>query len=353
MTYMNEKEVSLFKIWTIVVDFMQYMGSKKKPLLIFLIAGISCGILASVILKPNYKSELTFVLENSGKSKLGGYSGLAAQFGLNLFDGGGMFQDEDNIIALIQSRSIITRTLLTPITNSNQLLLSRYLDTKGYSKKWKRDKLLSKLDFSGTRTRLQDSVLGLAYKEILKKHLVVTKPDRKLDIVSVTTTDNDELFAKEFTERLVENVAKFYVEVQTKKSHENVGILRHQVDSVRQLLNDAISGVAISAEANPNLNPALQRLRVPSQRMLVDVEMNKAILTELVKNLELAEISLRKETPLFQTIDRPVLPLEKKELTLLKGCFIGFISGLFAALVIIGFQFLKLSDVNDRKQRHL
>ena len=49
--------------------------------------------------------------------------------------------------------------------------------------------------------------------------------------------------------------------------------------------------------------------RVPSVNRQVDVQANTAILTELVKNLELAKVDLRKETPLIQIIDTPILPL--------------------------------------------
>lgn len=347
-----ENEISLQKLWLFLLEFRTFALRRKGLAITILVLGILSGIAFSFISKPVYKGVLTFVLENSGKSRLGGYGGLAAQFGLNLFDGGGMFQDEDNIIALIQSRSMISRTLLTKVDDGSELLIDRYLRAQGYQDEWKNDNTLSSLSFIGERSRLQDSVLGFVYHDILKKHLVVAKPDKKLDIVSIETQHVDELFAKQFTEKLLDNVTRFYVEVQTKKSQENVGILRHQVDSVRHLLNDAISGVAISAEANPNINPALQRLRIPAQRRVVDVEMNKAILTELVKNLELAEITLRKETPLVQVIDRPILPLLKKELTLLKGIFLGGLLGGFAAVALLFLQLLHSKSAIGDPDKH-
>jgi hypothetical protein len=36
------------------------------------------------------------------------------------------------------------------------------------------------------------------------------------------------------------------------------------------------------------------------------------ILTELIKQVELAKVTLRKEKPLIQVIDRPILPLPKE-----------------------------------------
>jgi hypothetical protein len=44
----------------------------------------------------------------------------------------------------------------------------------------------------------------------------------------------------------------------------------------------------------------------------VDVQANTAILTEeLVKQTELAKVTLRKETPLIQIMNGPILPLTK------------------------------------------
>ncbi len=100
-------------------------------------------------------------------------------------------------------------------------------------------------------------------------------------------------------------------------------------DSVRRALNLAITGVASSVDANPNTNPARQVLRVPSQSRQVDVQANQAILTELVKNLEISKVSLRKETPLIQVIDRPILPLEKEKLGKLRGLLTGGLLGGF------------------------
>jgi uncharacterized protein involved in exopolysaccharide biosynthesis len=69
---------------------------------------------------------------------------------------------------------------------------------------------------------------------------------------------------------------------------------------------------------------------------MVDVEMSKAILTELVKNLELAEISLRKVTPLVQVIDQPVLPLENNKTRKLTATIVGgFVGAIIAILFIL------------------
>lgn len=113
-------------------------------------------------------------------------------------------------------------------------------------------------------------------------------------------------------------------------------ILEHQVDSVRSELNGAITGVAVANDNTFNLNPALNVRRAPSVRRQVDVQANTAILTELVKQSELSKVTLRKETPLIQIIDEPILPLPIEKFGKAKGILIGgFISGFLIVLALI------------------
>jgi uncharacterized protein involved in exopolysaccharide biosynthesis len=150
------------------------------------------------------------------------------------------------------------------------------------------------------------------------------------------------LFAKYFTEALVKEVSDFYIETKSKKSRENMNVLERQTDSIRRALNGAITGVAVANDNTFNLNPALNVRRAPSARRQVDVQANTAILTELVKQTELAKVTLRKETPLIQVIDSPILPLKIEKFGKVKGVLIGgILSGFLVVLVLIVRRILK------------
>jgi uncharacterized protein involved in exopolysaccharide biosynthesis len=119
-------------------------------------------------------------------------------------------------------------------------------------------------------------------------------------------------------------------------------VLERQTDSIRRALNGAITGVAVANDNTFNLNPALNVLRVPSARRQVDVQANTAILTELVKQSELAKVTLRKETPLIQVIDSPILPLKKEKFGKAKGIALGgILAGFLTLLVLIMRRVLK------------
>ncbi len=116
----------------------------------------------------------------------------------------------------------------------------------------------------------------------------------------------------------------------------NVDILQHQADSIRAELNGAITGVATASDNVYNLNPAYNVKKTPGTRRQVDVQANTAILTQLVAQLELSKVSLRKETPLVQLIDRPILPLEKEKVGRLKSMVLGgILAGFFCVLYLI------------------
>ena len=147
----------------------------------------------------------------------------------------------------------------------------------------------------------------------------------------MTVKTESELFSKLFCEQLLKETSDFYIETKSKKSRLNVDILQHQADSIRAELNGAITGVASASDNVYNLNPAFNVKRTPSTRRQVDVQANTAILTQLVVQLEMAKVGLRKETPLIQLIDRPILPLEKEKLgrfisLMLGGFFAGFLT---------------------------
>ena len=351
----QSEEISINGLIETVSILLKYLISKWLFLLLFSIIGGLAGFCFALYSKPVYTASSTFVLEESGSSSsLSQYAGLASMVGIDLGGGGsGIFQG-DNLLELYRSRTMIEKTLLSEveINGKRDLLINRFISINNLRKKWADDPKLMRFIFTkeliGTHTRIQDSIVGTVVTEINKKYLTVSKPDKKLNIIQVIVKANDELFAKLFNDQIVKNVNDFYVQTKTKKAQDNLDILQHQTDSVKRELNGAISGIAMSLDANPNVNPARQILKVPSQKRQVDVQANTAILEELVKNLEISKMSYRKDAPLIQLIDTPVFPLMREQLGKIKGLIIGIIlgGGLSAVFFLVKYLFKKMSNSN-------
>jgi len=217
-----------------------------------------------------------------------------------------------------------------------------YIENNDWRMNWQDNKKFRFIEFLPNAdrskfTRTQDSILGKIYSNISQGGgLKVAQKDKKVAIVSIDVSSGSELFAKYFCEALAKQVGEFYVETKSKKARMNMAILERQVDSIRRELNGAITGVAIANDNTFNLNPALNVRRAPSARRQVDVQANTAILTELVKQSELAKVTLRKETPLIQIIDKPILPLFKERFGKAKGILLGgILTGFVTVLVLI------------------
>jgi hypothetical protein len=342
----SQEKITLKEFFIKIGEWGRYLLRKWLILLILLVIGGGLGFLYAVLKKPTYVASSTFVLyesPNSGAGSLGQYAGLAALVGINLGQGeGGIFQG-DNIIELYKSRSMIEKTLLSEveIAKKKQLLIDYYLDFNKLRKDWSTNPALASLHFrlkkGETFSRLQDSIMGLVVRDINKHYLYVGKPDKLLSIIKVEVKASDEAFALLFNDQIVENVNDFYVQSKTKKLQENIAILEHQADSVKAITEKAIYSQASTMDATAYLNPTRQVLRTSIQRGMLSVETNKAILSELIKNIEMTKMVLLKETPLIQVIDRPVAPLVNSNLsaflTMLLGAFVFLFFGVIYLLI--------------------
>jgi hypothetical protein len=323
--------------------FLGYLLQKRIVLLLALVIGSFLGLLYSIVEKPAYKASFSFALENSSD----GLSDLSVgSFAIELGGSKGGAFSSSNLPELFQSRNMVERTLLTPIVFENQKisLAEMYIQNEGWREKWMNKNELNSIKFSPNAnrqnfSRAQDSVLGVIYEELIEDDLEVSQKDKKIAIISIVLESSNELFAKQFTEALADQVSNFYVDYKSKKSRQNLEILTKQTDSIREQLNNAIAGVAVSVDNTFNLNPALNVRRTPTSRKQVDVEANTAILKELVKQSELAKVALRRETPLIQVIDRPIFPLEKEKMSKLVGAIIG---GIAAVMITLIFLILKV-----------
>jgi len=350
-TPVNNEEVSLKNFILKLQEWWKYLLSRWVVILIAALVGGSAGFIYAYFKKPVYRATLSFALEDDKSSGgLEGALGLASQFGFDLGGGGGGAFTGDNLLELMKSRSIVEKALLTevPIKGKRQTLAELYISFNNLREGWNKNPRLRNISFQANADRSkfslqQDSVLGVFYNNIIKNNLVVDKTDKKLSIIGINVNSENELFSKNFTEVLAKTVSDFYIDTKTKKSVQNVRILQHQTDSVRRELNAAIYGVASAIDANPNANPTRQVLRATSQHKQVDVQANQAILTQLVQNLELSKMSLRKETPLIQIIDSPILPLEKVQVGKIKEFILGGIVG--ALLMATG---LIIKNVYDK-----
>ncbi|WP_293943170.1 MULTISPECIES: lipopolysaccharide biosynthesis protein [unclassified Sphingobacterium] len=344
----NRQDIALKEFVLKIRDWFKYLLSKWYVFVIAGVLGTIIGFFYAGAKKPTYTATTTFVLETGDQAGgMAQYAGMAALVGIDLGGkGDGIFQG-DNLLELYKSRKMIEAALLIPSkTDTSKLLIDSYLQLTNARDLWmEKSPALLKIDFRHRHDplldRSRDSIIQRAVSDINKNNLVVGKLDKKLSIIKVDVKSIDEVFSKEFNEAIVDQVNTFYIKTKTKKSLDNIDILQHKTDSVRAVMNGSISVAASVADATPNLNPTRQAQRlIPTQRSQFSAETNKAILGQLVQNLEMSKMALMKEAPLIQVVDNPVFPLQKNGLSRLIGGIIGGI--LLLTIAFISLIFTKL-----------
>ena len=341
---LDNDEISLKELIQKIQEWVAYLKTQWKLIIGIAALGGIIGFVYASFQKPTYLATTTFVLEeDKGGGGLGGAMGLASSFGFDLGGGGGGLFTSSNIIELMKSRLVVEKTLLNPVQIAGKeiSLADYYIQINDLKEGWSKNPNLANISFpvNADRTKFslqQDSILQTISEDLTKENLTIIQKDKKVSIISLTVKTESELFSKLFCEQLLKETSDFYIETKSKKSRLNVDILQHQADSIRAELNSAITGVATASDNVYNLNPALNVKRTPSTRRQVDVQANTAILTQLVAQLELSKVSLRKETPLVQLIDRPILPLEKEKLGRLKSLILGgFLAGFLTVMYLV------------------
>lgn len=308
-----------------VAGFFAFVKTKLKWLLyITLITTCFSLLYYYFIQKPKYEASTTFILEEKGSSMGGGLSGLASQIGVDL--GGltgssGLFAG-DNILDIIRSRAIIEKVLTSKVDSikgaQSETLVDLYISWNQLQKKWANKEQLANINFfsydSKKSTRIQDSVLFVVYEKITKNNLIVERANKKGSIFEVKTIAGDEIFAKLFTERLVLETIKMYLDIKTGTATRNIQRLEKRADSLMNLLNSKSFRSATLQVLDANI--AYKTSTVPVEVSQREKTVTYALYTEVVKNLEASRMALAGQTPVINLLDNAKYPLEDKRYTL-------------------------------------
>ncbi len=327
---------------------MRFFLRKWPVLAVSTVIGVMAGYVVAVVSKPTYTGQLTFVL--SSENKPTGLSGVASQLGVDFGSSGtnNAFAG-DNILTLFKSERMIKAALLKKPESQDEILANLLMKEYKLDESWAKSERLKKLlpfpADAAAITPVQDSLLRELHGMIVKKCLSVSRLDKKLSVFQVSTTSTNEVISCFLTRFLMDETANFYIETKTYLARQNLQMLQREADSIRRVLGGSIVSTASHVDRTYNLNPALQINRAPIQREQVNSTVMSAAYGEIIKNLELAKINLQKETPLYQVIDTPQLPLKRVKAGKIKLMLLGALACFFitALYLVIKRSYTKYS----------
>ncbi len=338
------KTVKLADVLDSVKRFLVYLVHNIKMVFLLVVFTAAVAVAYYFVQKPAYEATVSFILEEKSGGMSGGLSGLASQFGFDigsLTGSSGMFSG-DNILDILKSRTIIEKVLLSKADSSKGAagltMADLYLDISHLKAKWQNGSPeLANISFSNLQSNeqhslLQDSVLYIIYDRLYKKHITVERLNKKGSIITINTVSASQVFSKVFSERLLAETKKLYIDVKTGVSAANVQRLEQRADSLRKVLNN--KSYQSAAEQLVDANSAFKSAAVPGEVSQRDKMINYAIYTEVVKNLEASRMSLANQTPAIQLLDYSRYPLEDQRKSLLLLLVIGIGSGIIISMLI-------------------
>ena len=318
----DNKEIELRDIVITLKEIKQELISRSFKIGLFVFVFTLTAVLFNISQESRYKAELSFVVEDKKKSTpLSSVSGLASQFGFDFFSSSNSTFSQANIMELLKSRGVISKTLLRP--NNNDLFINNYISMYNLHSDWKNNKDLDGISFKNNIEVKHDSVITMVWEKIIEDDISVEIRNDETDIIYLSFKSLDERFAKLFSENLIDEMSSMYIEYQTKQSTNTIDFLQNRADSVFNELEKAEEEFARVKDINQRIIKASGRLK--ELQLMRNVEVLNTMYLELVKNIEVSKLTLLNQTPIIQVIDRPTLPLEDTKLSTVLVFVISFV----------------------------
>jgi len=339
----EEKELSIdfIALWKVLIV------GKWKIILVGFVVSLLTAI--SLFNTPNeYTSTASVMpeLQTSALSGLSKYAGLASPAGINLSDMAGSDAVRPDLYPnVINNTSFFLYLLEQPIrTSDNKSLkfwdfyVQKYdLDTLKYNENG--GILESVRGLLGIQVIKNQSVKDLQGKvvfiskikgfqienKLMKK--IIANIDKKTGVISVSVELPDPVTAAHVAQISMNYLTDFVTKYRVEKAKTDADFLASQLKAAR---GQYYSSQAQKAEYSDQFQLATIRLQsadIKRERIESDYRVNSAFYQQLLQQYEMAKLKVQQETPIFKTLQKPVVPYEKSgPRRLLYIIFTGFLS---------------------------
>lgn len=350
------KEVEYISIRDIRIFLKQifvFAFKKWKVLLFFGFMGGVFGYVYASFQKPVYHAKLSFLLNENEQTPSLNLSSLAGLAGISGGSNNGNV-NEEKLLFIANSRYLLGTAILqeAQIAGSKKMMVNHYIDIFNLTGSFKSDTGLQGFTYF-THNSLEDltygenKVMDRILKEITEGRQFTVDSKKRSGIVSqgsgiiiLEYKSLNELFAKNFIEILYENLSKYYTNKTIQRQLKNYALIKGRSDSIREVLYTKENYQATLSDNNIGL--IRMQGRIEMERTKREIEMLSLMYGEIMKNLEVARFALDNQTPVFQLIDNPTFPLEKKKVSRLNTTVICVILASILAFFWIVFRNFKM-----------
>lgn len=328
----------------IISDILFYLRDlgRKKWILVAVAVLFAVGYSIQIKRKPaEYQATKTFMVsEDEGGNN--GLSAVLGQFGLS-GTGGGNY-NYNKIMQIGLSNLILDQVLFekADYNGKNDYIANHIIDEYDMHSDWSKDTSLR--DFRFTPSNLEHPVAKRVRKSLEGKvrgdrskanspRLVDIFLNQESTIMSMNAFTTDPKLSIIISEVWYDKLSDFYIRKSIERQQKTFDQLEQKADSLYQLMSQSEQRLARSSDVSWGMVSQVDLL--PQSRALRDIQMYGEMYSQVIKNKETAEFMLNSQTPFFQTIDSPSLPLYNNNKFRILNMILAMFIGLIVAVVIL------------------
>jgi LPS O-antigen subunit length determinant protein (WzzB/FepE family) len=335
----------------LTIDFGALWEVIKKGKWVIGLTGLLFAVIAAIIVfnKPNeYTSTASVMpeLESTNASGLSKFAGLASLAGVDLSSMSSSDAIRPDLYpSVINNTSFFLYLLeqdVKTLEQNKENFLDFYIRTYELeedtvtTKKGFISSLRESLGISSKSVTMQDSSSDFIYLpkykgEIIEelKEKIVANMDNKTGIIGVSVELPDPITAAYVAKISMDYLTSFVTDYRTEKSRQDLNFLARQLGAAKGKYYTTQSKKAQYSDQFQSATIRLQAADIQRERIEADYRVSSSFYTELMKQYESAKMDLQKQTPVFKTLEQPVIPYEESGPRRIITIFSSFISGLF------------------------
>ena len=305
-----------------LIDLLKKLYNSRKLIVYITIIFSIMGIAFALLLPVKYNSTTIFITQNqeTGSSSL---SGVASLVGINL--GSSSFGGEipatmyPQIVQSVKFKRLLLQEI---VDEKNNITLENFI-AKHYSIEEIKEQNTSDLGMTLNEEQ---------YFNILTEILNVSV-NQKDGFISISSEmPNAEYSAKvaKFSRELLQNII---IENKIETARQNLIFSEGQLIEKKKEFDDIYSKLAFFSDSN--LNSVNSFVLNEKNKLESEFQIISAVVEEISKQVEQAKLQLKKDTPVFSTIQEAVIPLKKSSPKRAQLVIIFGFLGLVASCIIV------------------
>ena len=305
-----------------LIDLLKKLYNSRKLIVYITIIFSIMGIAFALLLPVKYNSTTIFITQNqeTGSSSL---SGVASLVGINL--GSSSFGSEipatmyPQIVQSVKFKRLLLQEI---VDEKNNITLENFI-AKHYSIEEIKEQNTSDLGMTLNEEQ---------YFNILTEILNVSVNQKDGFISIGCEMPNAEYSAKvaKFSRELLQNII---IENKIETARQNLIFSEAQLIEKKKEFDDIYSKLAFFSDSN--LNSVNSFVLNEKNKLESEFQIISSVVEEISKQVEQAKLQLKKDTPVFSTIQEAVIPLKKSSPKTTQLVIIFGFLGLIASSIIV------------------